>query len=207
MLRLAFVVCAVLMLATNVFAQETAASLAKQLEDWLLSSAAVSMKFTLASEGPISVTADLKGKKIRVESPSMLIISDGTTIWNYQKHSDRVTIDNVSGANSPFRNPQTVFKFSENYTASILSRNGLNYKLALTPNAELSSLMQAAGEMQRLTLDVSVHGKNVAIMKATASSSRGTSQTSALTIKPLKSIRAMDFIFTPKSSTKTLDLR
>jgi outer membrane lipoprotein-sorting protein len=207
MLRLAFVVCIVLAPATNMFAQETAASLTKRLEDQLLSSAAVSMKFTIATEGPVSVTANLRDKKIRMESPSMLIISDGTTIWNYQKHADRVTIDNVSGMNSPFRDPQSVFKFSENYTTRILSANDPNYRMEFTPNAQLSSFMQSAGDMQRLILDLNVRGKNITIMKAAVSSSRGTSQTSALTIKPLKSVRAADFVFAPKSNTKVLDLR
>ncbi|HWF44570.1 MAG TPA: hypothetical protein VG537_08005 [Candidatus Kapabacteria bacterium] len=193
--------------SANAFAQVSASSIAKRLEDQLLSGAGVSMKFTILGEGPVSIIADLKDKKIRLESSSMLVISNGSTIWNYQKHSDRVTIDNVPGTSSPMHDPKSLFQFTENYSATIAQHHGSMYRLELTPSANLRSFMDATGEMQKLSLDLDVQKKDIRIVKATAESSRGTSQISALAIKPIKSIRSSDFIFTPPPGVKILDLR
>jgi outer membrane lipoprotein-sorting protein len=188
------------------FADETAASLARKLEDQLLRAPAISAKFTLAEQGTVSISADVRNNKLRIENGQALIISDGKTIWNYDKHANRVTIDAIA-ANSPLKDPTSLFRFSSNYSVVLVRSHGTAYTLELTPSNQLQSLMKAAGELQHITLDVKTSKKEVKMVKASASSSRGNTQVSGLKITTLKSARSTDFIFKGNSSTKVIDLR
>jgi len=182
-------------------------SLAQKLQSQFLSAPAVSLSFDLKNAGHILITADLKGGHIRLESPSLLIISDGKTVWNYDKTADRETIDNVT-AGSEFHDPASLFRFADNYTASIAASNGkTRYTLVLTPSQTLQSLLKSAGEMESLQLDLELHGNHVMITKASATSSRGTTQIEHLQIKTLKQVLSSEFIFTPTATTKVIDLR
>ncbi|MFI5201856.1 MAG: outer membrane lipoprotein carrier protein LolA, partial [Candidatus Kapaibacterium sp.] len=187
--------------------QETAQSLAQKLQSQFLNAPAVLLSFDLKSQGRIRVTADLRGGHIRLESPSLLIISDGKTVWNYDKSADRETIDNVT-AGSEFHDPASLFRFADNYTAQIAASNRkTRYTLVLTPSQALQSLLKSAGEMQSLRLDLELHGSRVNILKASATSSRGTTQIKHLQIKTLRHVPSSEFIFTPKATTKVIDLR
>jgi outer membrane lipoprotein-sorting protein len=197
----------VLLLSTSCFAKETPQSLAQKLQAQFLSAPAVTLSFDLKNEGHIRITTDLRGGHIRLESPSLLIISDGKTVWDYDKSSDRETIDNVT-ASSEFHDPASLFRFADNYTASIAKWDGKNrYTLVLTPGPALQSLLKSAGEMQSLHIDLELRGSRVIIRNASATSSHGTTQIEHLQIKTLTRIQPSDFIFTPKASTKVIDLR
>jgi outer membrane lipoprotein-sorting protein len=188
-------------------AQETAPTLAKKLQEQFLNAPGVSLAFDLGNEGHVTITADVHGGSVRIESPSMLIISDGHTVWNYQKREDRVTIDNVT-ASSAFKDPASLFRFADNYTAKIARTDGAaQYPLELTPKPALQSLLKSAGEIQNITLGLRIKKQKVEIIYASASSSKGTTQAEKLIVKTLGHIRAQDFIFTPKPSTKVIDLR
>ena len=188
-------------------AQQSAGSLARLAEDELHRSTGISMTFQLPVEGLVTVTVDVRGKRIRIESVGMLVISDGSTLWNLSKSTSHVTIDNVAKTSSPFTDPASLFEFSEHYTAAIVSHSGRHYTLDLTPDVHLASLLKAAGGAEKLTLDLTVNGKTVTIVKAQVSSSRGTQQTSALRITPLKKLRDEDFKLTVTSVMKVTDLR
>jgi outer membrane lipoprotein-sorting protein len=195
------------LISANLLAQETAQSLAKKLQAQYLNSPAVSLGFDLAGEGRVTITADTRSGHIRIESPSMLIISDGHTIWNYQKKDDRVTIDNVTPT-SAFHDPGSLFRFFDNYTAAITSTNGAgHYTLELTPSPALQPLLKSAGEIQKITLALQIKKQHIVITSATSVSSKGTTNAEKLTIKTLAKIHEQDFIFKPKPSTKVIDLR
>jgi outer membrane lipoprotein-sorting protein len=182
-------------------------TLAEKLQSQFLSAPGVSLSFDLKNEGHVRIAANLKGGQIRLESPSLLIISDGKTIWNYDKSADRETIDNVTAA-SEFHDPASLFRFADNYIASIAKWDGKNrYTLVLAPAQALQSLWKSAGEMQSIRLDLEVRGSRVTIRNASATSSRGTTQIGHLQIKTLSRILPSDFIFSPKASTKVIDLR
>jgi outer membrane lipoprotein-sorting protein len=188
------------------FAQETAASLARRLEDQFLHAPALSARFNLMGQGAITISADVRNNKLRIENGQMLLISDGKTIWNYDKHANRVTIDAIA-ANSPLKDPASLFRFSTNYTARIVASHGTAYTVELTPTNQLQSLMKAAGELQHITLDLKSSSKEVKIVKANASSSHGNATVTGLKISTLKSARASDFVFKGNSTTKVVDLR
>lgn len=205
--RRIFIIVAACLVSIILHAQETPESLAKKLQEQFLNAPGVSFSFDLASEGRVSITADVHHELIRIESPSMLIISDGHTVWNYQKHEDRVTIDNVAGG-SAFKDPASLFRFADNYTASIVQWDGnTQCTLELTPLPTLQSLLKSAGEIKKISLELRIKKQKVEITDASATSSQGTTRAEKLTIKTLPQIHSQDFIFTPKASTKVIDLR
>lgn len=193
---------------TPACAQEDAGSLAKRLETQLLANPALQMKFTLEGEGLVTVKADLTHKRIRIESPSMLVVCDGKMIWNLNKHSKHVTVDAVS-EKSPMHDPASLFMFSENYTAKSEASQGYVYQieLTLTPKDRVKSLLKAAGDVRELVLNIRHDGQKLEIYSARATSARGPEQTTDLSITPLKKIRASDFNFKVTGNMKVLDLR
>jgi hypothetical protein len=203
-----FLLCCVIFAFSALSAQETAQSLAKKLQEQFLNAPGVLLAFDLANEGRVTITADMHNGHIRIESPSMLIISDGHSIWNYQKREDRVTIDNVTPT-SAFHDPGSLFHFADNYTAKINSRidGAAQYLLVLTPKPALQSLLKSAGEIQNIILGLRIKEQNEEIIYASATSSKGTTNAEKLTIKTLAKIHEPDFIFKQKSSTKVIDLR
>ena len=122
-LRRLFILVAACLASMMLHAQETPQSLAKKLQEQFINAPEVSLAFDLANEGRVTISADIHSGRIRIESPSTLIISDGHTVWNYQKTDDRVTIDNVT-ASSAFKDPASLFRFADNYTASITKWDG-----------------------------------------------------------------------------------
>lgn len=198
----------IVLLSSTCFAQETAASLAEKIQHPLIGSAGISMQFELAKVGKINLIIDCKGDQIRIESPSMLIISNGKTISNYDKNADRVTIDNI-GSNSPFFHPSDLFFFSKNYSSKIISSKGDNYTLEFTPNTSIAETLKAAGGIEKLELTVTSTKAGVKILKATATSASGQAAVTGLSIKPLNLnyLLKYNFNFKPKSSTKVIDLR
>jgi len=191
---------------SNSFAQENAASLTRKLETQFLQAPAISAKFVLSGQGTITVTADMKNNKLRIENGQALLISDGKTIWNYDKHANRVTIDGIA-KNSALKDPASLFRFSSNYSAALVKSKGTAYTLELTPSNQLQSLLKAAGELQHILLDVKTSSKGVTIIKASASSSQGNAQVSGLKITTLRSAHASDFIFKGNNATQVIDLR
>jgi outer membrane lipoprotein-sorting protein len=203
---LLFAALAIVSSFVGVRAEESASTLAKKLETQILASHEVVMSFKSPKEGRISLKADLKGKRVRLESPSVLILSDGKTIWNINKQTNRVTIDAVS-SHSPFRDPAAVFRFSQNYLAQLASHTGSSYTLDLVPGKELADLFKQTGDNQQLRVSLKVSGASVRILRAKALTSKGESSTGPVTITQLKSTKASDFEFqrTPKMSI--IDLR
>ena len=188
-------------------ARETPESLAKKLQEQFLAAQGVSLAFDLADEGRITIETDLHTGRIRIESPAMLILSDGHTVWNYQKREDRVTIDNTN-ANSAFKDPASLFRFADNYTARITKWDGtMLCTLELSPLPKLLSLLKAAGEIQNLSLELQIKKQGLKIMSATATSSKGAARAEKLTINTVHHVRDEDFVFKPRPSTKVIDLR
>src|SRR5436190_18929496 len=82
---------ALLILPFSAFAQ-TADEMAKQLEDLYGKGQGTSISFTLDGE-KISLTFASSSSKFRIDNPTDLIISDGSTIWHYGKKKKEVVID------------------------------------------------------------------------------------------------------------------
>ena len=185
-----------------------AQQLAKLLEQQMLAGSAVSMKFKIKGGDQVSVTADMNSKKVRIESNSMTIVSDGQTVWNYQKKNNQVTIDALgNGRGSALSNPRDLFLFATHYTPSLVSSKGNNHVLALVPNQKVQSILQSAGGVNKLTFTLGLAKEKVTIKSATAESKGQNIETGGLTVKSLKSVKASEFTFATPKGAKVIDLR
>jgi outer membrane lipoprotein-sorting protein len=193
--------------ARPLFAEESATTLARKAEAMIFASPGVQMTFNTPQEGTVKLRLDLKGKHIRIESNSTVIVSDGSTVKNLSKTNKRMTIDNVAKTNSPFADPASLFRLSENYTSTLIAHKGKSYTLELTPNKTLAALMKAAGDAQKLTLTVVPSGKTAKITEASIASSKGTQQTNKLKITSIKHVNQKDFLLIPEKGVQILDLR
>ncbi len=59
-------------------------------------------------------TVTMKGNKYKVTMDGMLIISDGKTIWNYDKSSNEVTVNNVDASGSAMTPQKLLTNFYDN---------------------------------------------------------------------------------------------
>lgn len=76
-------------------------------------------------EGSIKI----KGQKYRLEIPEYgaSIISNGTTIWNYMKEGNQVTINNVDADESELMDPSTLFTiYEKGFKSKYISEKAIN---------------------------------------------------------------------------------
>jgi outer membrane lipoprotein-sorting protein len=188
--------------------QLSAQELARMLEQQVLSGEGVSMKFKIKDGENVSVVADVKSKKVRIETASMTIISDGQTVYNYQKRNNQLTIDALGkGRASALSNPKDLFLFATNYSATLVSSNAKDYVLALTPNARVQSTLQAAGGISTITFNLNVANQKLNIKSAMAASNGKNVETGALSVKSLKTLPANQFVFNTPKGARVIDLR
>lgn len=191
----------------NVVAQAGAGEIVSRLEQQLLSNAAIKMQFSLKTGDRVSIVADTKRPRVRIDSKALTIVSDGSTVWNYRKDQKQLTIDNLSNSKaSALRSPQDLFKFAENYTTKLLSTNGKEYVLELTPKGALLDLLKTAGNITKLTLTVQDKGKSLMIKKASVEGSTGTTEAGGVTIQGQK-LQESTFHFATPQGAKIIDLR
>lgn len=186
----------------------SAQDLARLLEDQMLAGQAVSMKFTLKGGESVNVIADVNSKKVKIESNSMTIVSDGQTVWNHQKKSNQVTIDAIgTGRESALQNPKDLFLFATNYTPKVtLAKNNL-YVLTLTPNQKVQNILQATGGISKITFTLGVVKDKITIKGATAQSNGENVEAGGLTVKSLQKVSASEFIFSQPKGARIIDLR
>lgn len=186
----------------------SAQDLAKMLEQQMLAGQAVSMKFTINGGESVNVIADVNSKRVRIESGSMTIVSDGQTVWNHQKKSNQVTIDAIgTGRESALQNPKDLFLFATNYTPKVtIAKNNL-YVLTLTPNQKVQNILQAAGGISKITFTLGVVKDKITIKAATAESKGENVEAGGLTVKSLKKVSASQFTFSQPKGARVIDLR
>lgn len=178
------------------------------LEQQVLSGEGVSMKFKIKNGENVTVIADVKTKKVRIETGSMTIVSDGQTVYNYQKRNNQLTIDALGkGRASALSNPKELFLFATNYSAKLVSAKNGNYVLALTPNANVQNALTAAGGISQITFKLGVAKDKLNIKSASAASNGQNVETGALTVKSLKTLPASQFAFSAPKGARVIDLR
>lgn len=193
-----------------VAANETlsAGDIARLLQERVFSGAGVTMKFRVKGGEQFTVKSDVKSRKVRIESASMTIVSDGSTVWNYQKKNNQVTIDQLgAGRGSALENPQEIFRFADNYSARIVSNKRNAYTLEFTPKAQIQPALNAAGGIKSITFSVTVNKGKIQIKNAAAQSTQGKTETGALSVTPVKVLKSGEFTFTPPKGARVIDLR
>ncbi|HET6512120.1 MAG TPA: hypothetical protein VFH43_08010 [Candidatus Kapabacteria bacterium] len=186
----------------------SAQDIARMLEQQVLAGEGVSMKFKIKDGENVSVVADVKSKKVRIETASMTIVSDGQTVYNYQKRNNQLTIDALGkGRPSALSNPKDLFLFATNYSTKVVSSKGNAYVIALTPNQTVKNALNAAGGINGLTFSVNVINGKLTIKSASAQSNGQNVETGAMTVKSLKTLKASEFAFNAPKGAKVIDLR
>jgi outer membrane lipoprotein-sorting protein len=190
------------------FAQPSADEVIAKVDQQINSGAAIKMKFSVPGQGSFSILADLGARRARIVAGNMTIVTDGATVWNYNKTTNQLTIDALSNnPNSALKSPQGLFKFSTNYSAEMLEQHGSTYTIKLTPNAQVHELMASLGDVSSLTFTVTKSRKGYTIKKALLERNSGKTTISSLTVTSVKSVSHSDFTFSAPAGAKTVDLR
>ena len=199
--------CILALIASASFAYaQTAESIAKALEAKFAAGDGVSMSFTTTQQGKITITASNKSGKLRIESPTMLIVTDGHTVWNTSKIQKKVTIDALSSG-SALGNPTELYHFSTGYTSTLVSSNVKESTLELTPDKHIADMLKPIGDVQKFLFVVTNPKKNPAIKHASAVIGGQTSDADQVSIKSVKKLDEKQFTFKPSSDMKVIDLR
>ncbi len=201
--------CALLLLAvvgTTSAKSIDAASVAKALEKKLVAGEGVSMAFTIKPEGRITITASTNSGKLRIESPKLLIVTDGTTIWNYTKIRKQVTVDALANS-SALKDAADIFRLTENYTISLASEKGSECTLNLVPNKKILDLLKPIGEVDKLVFVIANATKNPSIKRASAVIHGQKSEATSVTILSVKKLDAASFKYQVSDGVKVIDLR
>lgn len=76
-----------------------------------------------------------KGNKFRVELKNILIVSNGKTLWNYNKKFNRVVIKKLNGDASNFMLQKFIFDYPKKCNVKLVKNNSLEkgYSIILIP--------------------------------------------------------------------------
>lgn len=145
--------------------------------DFSFSMQNVEMEIDEKNEGSIK----FKGQMYSVDLPElgMKIFCDGTTLWNYMKNGNQVTISNLEDEGSDLMNPSSLFNiYEKGFNSKFLKEEKINgktvYQIELIPDTEehgvtkiLVSIDKATMMIQSAVLydmDQTLYGINVANM-------------------------------------------
>ena len=185
---------------------QTADEMAKELENLYSRGEGTALSFTLDGEKN-SLTFASGSAKFRIENPTDLIISDGTTIWHYTKSKKEVVIDKAESKGGSLSNVQELIKFSSNYS-SVLTKKKNMYELELTPSKNISKILESIGGISLMKFRFTRSSKSgLAINKITARSFKGDIAVGNIKIKSVKKLDRSLFTFAAPAGAKTIDLR
>lgn len=170
---------------------------------------AVKATFDLAGEKKITLTASLISTKYLYETSSEKVVNDGTTVSNFNKKLKQVTINEVkTNKQNGTIGTQDFFRFSSNYSSSLLKSNKNLYSLELTPKESLKKLFEQAG-ISSLVVELTRNPKKKRVtIKSILANSKGIKQ-KAGNVKIISIAKApIDlFTFSMPKGVKVVDLR
>lgn len=198
--------CFLLLLPVCAFGQ-SAAELTKEIEKTYLSGEAVSATFSLGEAGKMSLTVAPRSNKFRLETKKELIVSDGETMWNYNKERKQLVIDAAGGANKKnVMSISDIFIFSNNYSALLASSKKNTYELVLTPLDPVKKVFDKM-EISSMTFSLERKGKMLKIKSISANSRGVKTILGNVKISASKKTPAATFTFTSPKGVKVTDLR
>jgi chaperone LolA len=136
--------------------------------------------------------------KMRIEMPTLTLITDGTTVWNVNKKENKVVISKYNEKDaSLFSLPNLIEKYPA-VCQSTLEKTDKEYKLTLTPKDKKLNFKSA----------VLLYTANKTISALNITNTAGNTLSISLSqLKPNKGINDSQFNFTPKEGMKVIDLR
>ena len=139
-----------------------------------------------------------KGNKYRIEFKNFTIVSDGKSVWNFNKKINRVVITNLSDNPDAFSFEKFIFDFPAKCKTDAVDKSGKNYSVKFIPTDEDLGFEWAE---IRVTPDSLIN-------KITIADYSGNTFTVELkNIKINQSLAGSTFEFKPKNGVKIVDLR
>ena len=123
---------------TTTFSQSDANEVLNDLQTKFDTIKDLSVEFTQLSNGKSNLTGTLffkKENKLRIETNNLIVITDGTTSWNYNKKENKVIISNYDDSDpGVFSINELVYELPTVSDIELSNENGENV-LTLTPNS------------------------------------------------------------------------
>ena len=123
--------------AFSVIARENGNELLDSVQKKYKSINDFSAGFKQSINGKTSVNGKIyysKGNKLRLELKNSTIISDGTTLWNYNKAQNKVVINNSSGSDQSFTIDKFLFDYPSKCVLSLEKENNQNVLVMVPQN-------------------------------------------------------------------------
>lgn len=190
------------LLTITLSAQNSAQDVLESLQNKYKSLNDFSVDFKQSVDNKVNIAGRLiyaKENKLRVELNKSTIISDGKSIWNYNKSKNQVVINNTDAATSSYF---TIDKFLYDYPSKssiyIQQDNGKNV-LVLTPK-------QNSG-VDFKTAKIWINSDNLVSKVSIENLSGKETEIDLRNYSVNKNISDSKFSFSPPEGTKIIDLR
>jgi chaperone LolA len=190
-----------LLVSASIFSQNNGNNLLQALQNKFNNLSDLTAQFEQSANGTVNLAGKIfyqKGNKLRLELKNITIVSDGNTVWNYNKNQKKVIISNYDGSDPSILSIENLINNYPSKCSVTEETNGNERMLTLIPkDSDLN--------FSRLNLTV---GKNNLIEKAEID--EPASGTVIITLKNYKlntGINNSEFTFTPPEGCKVIDLR
>jgi outer membrane lipoprotein carrier protein len=139
-----------------------------------------------------------KENKYRIELKNSKIISDGKTIWNYNKNTKKVVINNIESDPSAFSIKNIIYDYPAQSTVRFLGKENSYNVIELKPKKSTDNF-----ELIKLWID-----ENNLIKKVEMTDSNNLLLTFELSnIKLNQNLKVDNFTFVPPQGVEVIDLR
>jgi outer membrane lipoprotein carrier protein len=162
----------------------------------------LSAEFKQSTNGKVVVSGKFffkKEDKLRIEFKNSILISDGSTNWNYSQKENKVIISKNDDNNaSPFSLRTVIFDYPKECLVSSEMENGIEV-LILTPNKESS--------IGYSLIKIWVNNENLINRIILKDKAENLTQIDFSKYKVNQKITDSKFNFTPPEGSKVIDLR
>ncbi len=187
--------------AATTFSQNDADEVLSNLQTKFDAIKDLSVEFTQSSNGKSKLAGMLflkKENKLRINTKNLIIITDGTTSWNYNKKEDKVVISNYDDSDPGlFSINELVYDLPAQSDIELSNENGQNV-LTLTPNSYEYSFDSVKLWLNEDSLIIKVVLNDAAMGKAKVKFSN---------YQLNQNLNDSEFSFTPPEGSKIIDLR
>ncbi|MCH7964926.1 MAG: outer membrane lipoprotein carrier protein LolA [Bacteroidetes bacterium] len=187
--------------ATTTFSQNDADKVLNDLQTKFDTIKDLSVEFTQSGNGKNKLAGMLflkRENKLRIETKNFIIVTDGTTSWNYNKKENKVIISNYD-ENDPgvFSIKELVYELPAESDIELSNENGQNV-LTLTPNSYNYSFDSAKLWINEdnLISKVVLNDAAIGIVKVKFSN-----------YQLNQNLKDSEFSFTPPEGSRIIDIR